>query len=542
MSAPDLRARRRKLWGWGYEGQSASPSAVAFAEAALGALLGGPPAARRDPPDESALALSGPRTTPPPSLAHLVDASPRERALHALGRSYKDLARATRGVFPHPPDAVLFPENEADVARILDAARDAAVAVVPFGGGTSVAGGVEPIVGDAFRGTWTLDLARMTGVAEIDHESLAARVLAGTLGPDLEDQLRPSGLTLRHFPQSFEMSTLGGWIATRAGGHFATVYTHIDDLVEALRVVTPSGVCATRRLPGSGAGPQPERMFVGSEGTLGVITEAWVKLFRRPTYRASATVRFADFMSGVAGVRAIAQSGLHPSNARLLDGPEAIMSGAGAGDSALLLLAFESADVSQAASIAAAVDLARAHGGEVAGDAVRVSSDSDAGREGTADTYKSSFFRAPYLRDELVLRGVFVETYETAIPWSGLARLDERVRRAVADLALGPSFVACRLTHVYRDGAAPYYTVIARAVEGAEVALADRVKDAITTAIVEAGGTSTHHHAVGRDVVPFYRRERPELFARALRGAKAAVDPGGMMNPGVLFGDAERAP
>jgi alkyldihydroxyacetonephosphate synthase len=500
----------------------------------LSALLGGPPAQRRAPPTASDLALREPRARPPASLAELADDTPVCRATPALGRSYRDLVRATRARFDTPPDAVLFPESDADVARILEAAAAAEVAVIPFGGGTSVCGGVEPLVGERFAGAWTLSLARMTGVREVDETSLAARVAAGTLGPDLEAALKPHGLTLRHFPQSFELSTLGGWIATRAGGHFATVYTHIDDLVESLSLVSPAGRLVTRRLPASGAGPLPERMFLGSEGALGVITEAWVRLFRRPTYRASATVAFDGFLKGAAAARAIAQSGLHPSNARLIDGPEALMSGAGAGDASLLLLAFESADAPQEASIRAAVDLARAHGGRVDDGAVRSTHDPSGGRDATADTYKSSFFRAPYLRDELVLRDIFVETYETAIPWSGLEQLDAAVRSAVEALALGPHLVACRLTHVYRDGAAPYYTVITRAAAGAELEQADRVKHAITAAIIEAGGTSTHHHAVGRDVMPFYRAERPQLFADALAGAKRALDPSAIMNPGVL--------
>ena len=200
MSTPPATTRRRKLWGWGYEGEHASASAIAFAESALSALLGGSPLARREPPSEDALQLAPSRALPPASLGALSDTSAHARALHALGRSYKDLARATRGVFPHPPDAVLFPHTEAQVAQVLEAASSAGVAVIPFGGGTSVSGGVEPVVGDAYRGAWSLDLTRMSGVLEIDHESLAARIRAGTLGPDLEAALRPSGLTLRHFP------------------------------------------------------------------------------------------------------------------------------------------------------------------------------------------------------------------------------------------------------------------------------------------------------------------------------------------------------
>ena len=198
------------------------------------------------------------------------------------------------------------------------------------GGGSSVVGGVEPAVGDGFAGTISLDLKGLDRVLEVDRASRAARIQGGILGPALETVLKPHDLTLRHFPQSFECSTLGGWIATRSGGHYATLYTHIDDFVEGLRVVTPTGLLETRRLPGSGAGPSPDRMLIGSEGILGVITEAWMRLQDRPTFRASASVSFDDFAAGAAAARAIAQAGLFPANCRLLDPGEAATSASAA--------------------------------------------------------------------------------------------------------------------------------------------------------------------------------------------------------------------
>jgi alkyldihydroxyacetonephosphate synthase len=228
------------------------------------------------------------------------------------------------------------------VAELLEWAGTAGAAVIPFGGGTSVVGGVEPRVGDAYAGVVTVDLKALDRVLEVDSCSLSARIQGGATGPGLEQQLRDHGLTLRHFPQSFEFSTLGGWIATRAGGHFATLYTHIDDLVESIRAVTPSGIWESRRLPGSGAGVSADRLLLGSEGVLGVITEAWVRVRPKPIHRASATVRFEEFAAGAAAVRALSQAGLHPANSRLIDDREAELTGAGDGSDALLVLGFES--------------------------------------------------------------------------------------------------------------------------------------------------------------------------------------------------------
>ncbi len=216
-----------------------------------------------------------------------------ERVAHALGKAYRDVVRGFRGEFPNPPDLVAFPADESEIEVVLSWAEAAGAAVVPFGGGTSVVGGVEPPSGD--RAVVSMDLRRLGRVLEVDAESLAARIQAGATGPRLEEQLREHGLTLRHFPQSFEYSTLGGWIATRAGGHFATLYTHIDDLLESVRAITPRGAWESRRLPGSGAGPSPDRMLVGSEGILGVIAEAWVRVRPRPEFKAACGGRVRRF-------------------------------------------------------------------------------------------------------------------------------------------------------------------------------------------------------------------------------------------------------
>jgi alkyldihydroxyacetonephosphate synthase len=355
-------ADRRKWWGWGVEGAGPTPEqAQAIARTVAGRF--GVAATPRPPPRLEAIALPKPRVTPPAALASCMSDAPEARAGHHYGKSYRDVVRAFHGELPSPPDQVAFPRDEAEVAAVLDWCGASDITVVPYGGGSSVVGGVETAIPGA-QAVVSLDLGRLDRVLEIDRVSRAARIQAGVLGPALEDQLRPHGLTLRHFPQSFEFSSLGGWIATRSGGHYATLYTHIDDFVESLRVVTPAGVVASFRLPGSGAGPSPDRMFIGSEGVLGIITEAWMRLRPRPVHRAATSARFDDFYQAAEAVRAIAQAHLYPANCRLLDADEALVNGAGDGTQSILVLAFESADRPMDGAMQRALEIVRAHGGE----------------------------------------------------------------------------------------------------------------------------------------------------------------------------------
>lgn len=410
--------------------------------------------------------------------------------------------------------------------------------MIPFGGGSSVCGGVEPAAGDAYAGTLALDLERLHRVLEVDPCSRAARIQAGALGPELEAQLKPHGLTLRHFPQSFEFSTVGGWIATRAGGHYATLLTHIDDLVESTRLVTPAGLMQTRRLPASGAGPAPDRLVLGSEGTLGVLTEAWLRVQQRPRWRASASLRFRDYLRAVDAVRALAQSGLHPSNCRLLDPAETLFSGSGDGRHALLVLAFESADHPLDAWLQRALELARDHGGE--GDAASGAQDH---RQGAAGAWRNAFLRMPYWRDPAVGSGLILDTFETAITWDRFAAFYAAMRDGVAALAQRATgreaFVSCRFTHLYPDGPAPYFTFALAAGAPGDVASAlaawRELKRGINRLVIEHGGTCTHHHAVGRDHRAAYEAELPALYREMLRAAKRVADPAGIMNPGVLL-------
>ncbi|MEU8587283.1 FAD-binding oxidoreductase [Streptomyces sp. NPDC048664] len=530
---PSSDARpHRSWWGWG-----AADKALSDAECAeLGRLVPGAADTPRPIPALPSLALPRTRVEPPTALAPLMSATPPDRASHTYGKAYRDVIRALDADLAAAPDQVARPRTEREVTQVLDWAADADVAVVPYGGGSSVVGGVE-YRADRHRGVVSLDLSSMDRVLEVDTVSRAARIQGGALGPALEAQLRTHDLTLRHFPQSFEYSTLGGWLATRAGGHYATLHTHIDDLVESMRVVTPVGVNESLRLPGSGAGPSPDRLFLGSEGTLGVITEAWMRLQDRPRHKASATVLFHDVHVALKAVRALAQSGLNPANCRLLDPGEAALAGVTGGGESVLVLGVESAHVPVDGRLAELVALARDHGGTPSPSA------GDAG-DTAASTWRSAFLRMPYLRDALARMSVITETFETAVTWDRAAELYTSVRGRLAtvvkEVTGAEGTVNCRLTHVYPDGAAPYFTVVAPGRRGAEVAMWDEIKAAAMEVLGDHGATVTHHHAVGRDHRPGYDRQRPEPFALALRAAKAALDPAGILNPGVLFDPATR--
>jgi alkyldihydroxyacetonephosphate synthase len=548
--------RRRKHWGWGFEDQQPHRNQVEGIARAVTDRLGFEVDEIEEPVPLDAVELPEPRLKPPKRFAEMFSDDRYDRVAHSLGKAYRDVVRGFRGEFPNPPDLVAYPESAEDVDVVLNFCADENAAAIPYGGGTSVVGGVEPRLSGDYRGAVTVDLRRMDRVLEVDPISMAARIQAGATGPRLEEQLRDHGLTLRHFPQSFEYSTLGGWIATRAGGHFATLYTHIDDLVESVRAVTLDGEWESRRLPGSGAGPSPDRLLLGSEGILAVIVDAWVRVRERPNEKVSAGVAFDDFAAGAETVREISQAGLYPSNCRLLDTVESETSSAGPPGKAVLVLGFESAHHPVEDQMELALDAARAHGGEP-GEVKRQSIESpgpSARREAPApsapgddpvNAWRHAFLFAPYLRDSLIACGILSDTFETAITWDRFSDFHDEVmetaRRAAADASGGPAEgrgsprISCRFTHVYPDGPAPYYTVLAQARRGDEVGQWDEIKAAVSDAVIDAGGTITHHHAVGRDHRPWYDRQRPDPFADAIRAAKRELDPKAILNPGVLI-------
>jgi alkyldihydroxyacetonephosphate synthase len=508
------------VWGWGSPADEPKVAALEelapFVAAATGVEVQSPERPAADP------SLAPPRRALPASLAHLGSDDPVDRQRHAIGRAYRDLIRGIRSELVDVPDLVVRPSSEQDVTDVLDWATRNEVPVIPFGGGTSVTGGVEP---RGVTGAVSLDLSRLSGLLEVDACSRAVRLAAGTLGPAAEDALKPHGLTLRFYPQSFERSSVGGWIATRAAGHFSTRLTHIDDLVESVRAVTPVGSWESRRLPGSGAGPSPDRMLLGSEGSLGVITEAWLRAQPRPVHRWSATFSAPDFLAGARAVRALVQAGLMPATCRLIDPVEAAVSGTLATGAAALVLGLESLHVPLDLETQAVREFCLDNG-------LALLEESTPGSRGeAAATWRSTFVRAPYVRESLVLLGILVETFETAVTWDRFDELVSGVTQALPGVRVG-----VRLTHVYPDGAAPYFTVFAPARRGSEVQQWDDLKAAASEAILRHGGTITHHHAVGRDHRPFYDRQRPDVFATAWRGAKNAVDPAGILNPGAIIG------
>jgi alkyldihydroxyacetonephosphate synthase len=548
-----VTGQTRSWWGWGWEEEALTGPALDGVGALLAARFGhaadaaGQGAA--DPVDPHTVEVARPRVAAPRHLAPLASDDPVDRLRHGHGAAFRELVRALHGDVPTPPDLVVRPRDAADVARVLDWCGEAGVAVVPWGGGTSVVGGVTPPedVGPVV----CLDLEQLDRVLDVDATSEQALVQGGATGPTIERHLAAHGLTFRHFPQSWEFSTLGGWVVTRAGGHFATGPTHVDDLVAAVTAETPSGRWSSRRLPGSGAGPSPDRWLLGSEGILGVVTEAWVRVQRRPRSRAQATLAFPTVAAGLDAIRAIAQVPLAPANCRLLDPVEAALAGAAPPDGGrtLLVLGFEAVDGPLTERLHLAIEVARDHGAEVLDGPTERRGDVTGTAEGGAGAWREAFLRGPYLRDAIARLGGVAETFETATTWDRAADLVATLRdtaEAAATEVCGGALVAVRTTHAYVDGVAPYLTVVApgppsaaaardRVARGrAQAAAWDEVKAAVSEAIDAAGATITHHHAVGRDHRPWYDRQRPDPFARALQAAKRELDPAGILNPGVL--------
>ena len=525
---------RMKHFGWGYEGDGLTSAEKAFVLGSIEHQLGPLADGEVKPPRLEDLKLRSPRLNPPASLP-FCSTGLYDRAAHTYGKSFPDYVRGLVSDYSNAPDIVAYPRTEEEVALVLDWAGGAQASVTPFGGGSSVVGGVEPRCDAArHKAAVTIDLRELGRVLEVDKISRAARIEAGAFGPALEAQLKPHGLTLRHFPQSFEYSTLGGWIATRSGGHFASLYTHIDDLVESLRVITPKGIIETRRLPGSGAGPSPDRLLIGSEGILGIITQAWMRLQDRPQFRAGVALQFPDFFTAARALRALSQAGLYPANCRILDPQEAFNTGAADGSVAIMVLAFESGDHPVEPWMTRARECCIDHGAMP-----EHTSSADAHREGAAGAWRNAFIRMPYAREYTIQRAIINDTFETAITWDRFKSFHHKVKtateRAIVDATGRAGQVTCRCTHVYPDGPAPYFTFHAAGRQGELDTQWHTIKSAGLDAVIENGGTVTHHHAVGRDHRKWYDRQRPALFAAALRAAKATMDPQSLLNPGVLI-------
>jgi alkyldihydroxyacetonephosphate synthase len=458
------------------------------------------------------------------------------RLRHALGRSTPDLL-ALRG--PEPitaPDLVLAPDSHDQVMAVLERCSARRVAVVPFGGGTSVVGGVEPDA-EAYNGVIALDLARLNALEDLDEESRLATLGPGLRGPEAERLLADRGYTIGHFPQSFEYATLGGFAATRSSGQASAGYGRFDEQVMRIRVATPSGTLDLGRAPRSAAGPDLRQLILGSEGALGVITSVTVAVRPAPAMRVYEGWRFETFADGVRALRALAQDGPRPTVLRLSDEVETALSlarpdevGGDAGVDAatsgcLAIVGFEGDADAVARRRSRAADVLAAHRAEPV--------------VGAGDSWSEGRYRAPYLRDALLEAGALVETLETACFWSSLHELRAAVTAAVRAALISenpptPPVILCHVSHVYAAGASLYFTVAA-AQSRNPIEQWRRAKAAAADAIVAAGATITHHHGIGRDHVPWYEREIGELGVNALRSVKRTLDPAGILNPGVLL-------
>jgi alkyldihydroxyacetonephosphate synthase len=454
------------------------------------------------------------------------------RLLHVGGKSTVDLWRRRAGDARQAPDAVILPVDHDEVLGVLRVAAEQGVAVVPFGGGTSVVGGVEPERGD-FGAVVALDLRRLNRLVEVDDVSMTARIEPGLRGPDAEALLAEHGLTIGHFPQSFEYASVGGFAATRSAGQASSGYGRFDDLVVALRVATPRGSLELGRAPASAAGPDLRQLFLGSEGALGVITEVTLRVRPAPATRHDEAWAFTDFATGAAAVRSLAQSGALATVTWLSDEAETAVNLAMGGDvgtagpasdGCLLVAGHEGTEAQvETARAAAATLLTEADGQPLGSDA--------------ASGWRAGRFRAPYLRDALLDAGAQVETLETATSWSRLDALYAAVRDAVTEslTAAGtPALVLCHISHAYPTGASLYFTVVAKAADD-PIAQWTAAKRAAGDAIVAQGATITHHHAVGIDHRAWMAAEVGALGLDVLRSVKATVDPAGILNPGKLL-------
>jgi alkyldihydroxyacetonephosphate synthase len=526
---PELpSARPRMTWdAWGAASDERRLPAVARIIAAR--MLSGEPhpvarvpaprltASRLDDADLSALRAVAETTTD--------DAS---RALHLGGKSTPDLL-ARRSDGPQAaPDAIVLPVSHAEVAAVLAVCGARGIAVVPFGGGTSVVGGVQPETG-GHRAVVALDLVGTAALVSFDETSLLATFGAGTTGPQAEELLAAHGCTLGHFPQSYLYASLGGFAATRSSGQASRGYGRFDELVHALRVATPAGDLELGRAPASAAGPDLRELVLGSEGAFGVITEVTVRVRRTPGTTRYGAWRFRDFAAGAEAVRALTQRGIRPTVLRLSDAAETRVNAAMGGHvtrlrGCLAVATFEGADKREARAVRdATAELFGKHGGKDRG--------ADAAR-----SWERGRFAAPALRDALLDIGVLAETLETAATWTDLAGLKDAVTAALTESLAADGttpIVMCHISHVYPAGASLYFTVVA-ALTAEPAAQWGRAKDAASRAILAARGTITHHHAVGRDHRPYLESEIGPLGVRVLRAVKAALDPDGIMNPGAL--------
>ena len=551
-------ARDQLRWnGWGRLGESVhfSPERERALLDALGRRLGRRLERGPDPIALDDLRLPVPKLSESTLVAlrrvcgeDAVRTSVLERVTHALGRSLPDLVRLRRGELAFVPDAVAHPPDEGSVAALLRVAAGAELAVVPVGGGTSVVGGIEARPGAGQAGVLALDTTRLDSLVRFDAQSLLATFQAGIDGPALEATLRAHGATLGHFPQSFEHSTLGGWIATRSSGQFSNRYGAIEDHLVSVRVVTPTGVLRTIEVPRSASGPDLNALVLGSEGTLGVIVEATLRVKPLPAASGERGMLFRDFASGVAAVREAVREAVPVAMLRLADGaetelgetlrrdparrvdPAAVVLGAAGGlgwgtGRALLLTAAEGDAREVRRALARVRSIGVRRGGLPLG--------ASPGR-----SWRRDRFRTPYLRDWLLDHGVAVDTLETALAWSRVETGHAAITRALCaalEARAGAGLAMAHLSHSYPDGACLYFTILYPLDLADPLAQWHGIKRDATRAVLDAGGTLSHHHGIGIDHAAWLAEEKGSVGIAALRAVKSALDPRGTMNPGKLL-------
>jgi alkyldihydroxyacetonephosphate synthase len=535
--------RDSKWWGWGDPAVAPEldSEALGVLRERVGELEPWPLAAELDRfelPEAESL---------PPALADAVGEanvfiSTEDRLRHATGCGYADLTRLRGGRLDAAPDAVLLPADADTVKRVLEICTAEGIAVVPYGGGTSVVGGVAPLRGSHER-LVSLDLACLRSV-EVDRRSLTARLGAGLRGPEAEAALNAEGVVLGHFPQSFEYATIGGFAATRSAGQASSGYGRFDSLVSSVRLIAPAGDLRTLETPHTAAGPALREVVVGSEGAFGVIPDVTVRVRPLPGVRRYEAWIAESFEAGAEIVRALAQGPGLPDVIRVSDEEETEVSLALSGPrglagtlfggylglrrrrgGCLVVVGFEGDEESVARRRALTVRALRRGGAAYLG-------------QGAGRSWEHGRYQGPYLRDTLMGMGAMVETLETSHTWSRLHELHSAVAAAIrgALAAQGtPGLAFCHLSHAYADGASLYFTFISRSRRGEEIEQWGAVKRAASEAIVATGGTITHHHAVGRDHVPYMQAEIGETGLDVLRSIKHQLDPTEIMNPGKLI-------
>ncbi|GAA0582606.1 FAD-binding oxidoreductase [Kribbella sandramycini] len=551
-----MTVQHMKWWGWGVEGVAFShddkPSLAPFVQKVVDVDLNADP---RPPMDfaeldvpESRLDEKLQRALTDVLGAEYVVATPLDRVVHAFGKSLRDLLRVRASDLRRIPDVVVYPADEEQIAAVLDAVVAADAVLIPFGGGSNISGSLEAPAGEE-RQVVSLDLGRLNKVLSIDEESGLARIQAGALGPDLEQQLGEKGWTLGHFPDSFTHSSLGGWIATRSSGMQSDKYGDIADITRALRVVQPGGTLATRAVPVTSTGPSVREMILGSEGRLGIITEATVQVHRKPAERVVLGYFFPDFRRGVAAMRAIAASDAAPSITRISDARETSFSFATRKTSkgvaklmssaliavlrkrgwdleqmCLSFIGYEGSPEHVTRQRKLVKKIVSDHGGICVG-------------AGPGELYDQKKFDTPYIRDFLLDRGALADVSETSTSWSKLLplydKVVERANEAFAQLGV-KGWIMCHLSHSYHSGACLYFTFAFKQAEGDPIAQYDVVKSAVQQAFIDADGTLSHHHAVGTEHARWLADDISAPGVQLIQGLVATVDPGRNLNPGKI--------